>query len=569
MRSGLVVVVFALVACDGVIVPGPGGGIDGPLPIDPIGGTGGGDTTPGPTPVERACMTRTVATQPLRRLTFEQYQRTLAQLFGTLAPRVLTTSRFPETTLTRGFSADAENNTVNTSQSNAIEDEAERVATVMLADPQPFLRGLMPCTLSTPATDAQVDGCVDAFISSFGALAYRRPTTAAERAIAKQVYTEVRPDQGPAKAIIAVTQFFIQSPALLYRVERGGAAAPLAGLLELGDHELAGRLAFLFTDGPPDAVLTAAAERGELHTKEQVAAQARRLMTNPTFLSTAALFLRDWLHLYEANVGKDAAQFPRYTPAVVQSLEREPLEALRFVLERSDKKLSTLLGGTSLPVDATLAGYYGVTAPGAGWEPTGLPNRRGLLTRASVMAALAKPAQTGTIHRGNFFRHEVLCEPTLTLPPNVDISTPLMGTSNLPTARERLAPTTNSAECRGCHSQINPLGLALEGYDPAGQFRTTENGATIDTSGSVDVGGGQRSFQTGEELAGLIADGRKARDCYARQWFRNSVGRIEMPEDACSIATLQQAFEQSNGDLGELLVAVTQLDTFFYRRSPE
>ena len=79
----------------------------------------------------------------------------------------------------------------------------------------------------------------------------------------------------------------------------------------------------------------------------------------------------------------------------------------------------------------------------------------------------------------------------------------------------------------------------------------------------------KRAFQTGEELAGLLADGRKVRDCYARQWFRNSVGRIEMPEDACSVATLQQAFEDSGGDLRGLLLAVTQLDTFLYRRAPE
>ncbi len=567
MRSAALLLAFALLACDGVITAGPGqtpgGGGDpiDPLPVDPVQ----------PSPVERACMTRTVATQPLRRLTFTQYRHTLERLFGALAPRVVPGSGFPASPIVRGFTADAENNTVNTTQSNAIEDEAERIASLMLADPQPYLRALMPsCTLAATATDAQIDGCIDAFIASFGAAAYRRPTTAAERAIAKQVFTEVRTDQGATKAFIAVTQFFIQSPALLYRVERGGGPAPLAGLLELGDHELAGRLAFLFTDAPPDAELTAAAGRGELHTKAQVAAQARRLMASPAFLPTAAAFLRDWLHLYEAGAGKDPTLFPRYTSQVVQSLDREPLEALRFVLERSDKKLSTLLGAAALPIDATLASYYGVAAPGAGWEPTAVPQRRGLLTRASVMAALGKTVQTGTIHRGNFFRTEVLCEQTLSLPANVDISTPLMATSSLPTARERLAPTTAAgSQCRGCHAQINPLGLALEGYDAVGQYRTTENGATIDTSGSVDVGSGLKAFQTGEELAGLIADGRKARDCYARQWFRNSVGRIEMPEDACSVATLQQAFEQSGGDLGELLVAVTQLDTFFYRRAPE
>src|SRR5262245_32672527 len=178
MRPALLV--LALLACDGVIAPGPGNLDETVVPIP--GGTGGGEG--GPSPVELACRARSVATQPLRRLTFDQYQNAVSQLFGSLAPRVLPSSRFPPTDITRGFAADAENNAVNTSQSNAIEDEAERIATSMLSDPQPFVRGLLTgCALSTPATDAQIDVCIDAFIARFGAVAYRRPTTAAERAI--------------------------------------------------------------------------------------------------------------------------------------------------------------------------------------------------------------------------------------------------------------------------------------------------------------------------------------------------------------------------------------------------
>jgi hypothetical protein len=118
----------------------------------------------------------------------------------------------------------------------------------------------------------------------------------------------------------------------------------------------------------------------------------------------------------------------------------------------------------------------------------------------------------------------------------------------------------------GCHTLFNPTGLAFESYDAVGRWRDTENGAPIDTTGSLVVDGAAHAFETPLELSEAVAASAQARDCYTLQWYRAALGRREFAEDACSLAVAEQAATDSGGDLRELLLAITQTDGFLYRR---
>jgi hypothetical protein len=553
-----------ILGCQGRISEPPGlvGG-SGPGPVDP-------NNPPPPPPPIDPCATRDVPNQPLRRLSAEQYANVISDLFGTQAGPLLTGSLFPPTVITRGFRHDAEANTVNTAQSNAIEDNAERIASTLIASPDVYLRAVWPCTLPANYGDAELDACIDQFIGTFGRRAYRRPLSSNEVTVARGVYDAIRAEQGAINAWASVVQFFAQAPALLYRVERGLGPAPgQPRLIQLDPYELASRLSFFLVGSGPDDTLLDEAAAGRLSTPAQLEAQARRLMASPRYLTTLVEFHSDWLHLYEAARGKDPLVFPEYTAEVVRSLAQEPEAFMRMVLEEEDGSLRALLGSRRTPVDATLANYYGAPTPPTPWAAVEAPNRRGLLTLASVQAALGKTDSSSPIHRGNFIRSSVLCAPQLVLPANVDIATPLAGTSGAPTARERLAPLSSRSDCAGCHQQINPIGFSFENYDGAGRYRATENGATIDASGTVDVGTGPIAFTNATELAGIFADSVQVERCYALQWFRAGLGRTETPEDTCSVATLRDVVRASDGDLESLLLGLIQTDAFLYRRPVE
>jgi hypothetical protein len=84
------------------------------------------------------------------------------------------------------------------------------------------------------------------------------------------------------------------------------------------------------------------------------------------------------------------------------------------------------------------------------------------------------------------------------------------------TNRQRIESATGL--CAGnCHTQFEPLGFALEGFDGIGVERAEDNGEPVDTSGSYAFADGTSEFSDGAELMHLMADGTQAHTCYAKK----------------------------------------------------
>ena len=545
--------ILALVGCDGVIA-------------DP-GNIKGSERTPvGPDGRTPAGLCATVGQPGLLRLSEHQYRNTLRDLLGpTLGPEIAGMAIYPETAIESGFSSDAEANTVNTAESNAIEDNAELLANHLLSRAGEALPQLVPCVPSSFA-DADIDRCIDELITDFGLRAHRRPLTVEERAIARDLYDGIRAEQSAPEAWSAVMQLFLQSPALLYRTERG--EGPVEGapeLLRLTDYEIASRLSYLFLDSMPDAQLFEAAAAGELETPEQVEAQARRLLDDPRAFETLARFHREWLRLYHLDDAmKDPEMFPEFDAATRAAMARESDAFLRWVLEEGGGDYHTLMTTPALPVAPELAAIYGTEA-----GTPAVPNRAGLLTTAAFAATHARANGTHPIERGAFFRREILCSPIPAFPGGIDTAGPLESSAHLPTARERLAPLLERPDCSGCHTLFNPIGLAFESYDAIGRWRDTENGAPIDTSGEIAIGDAQGAFDTPSELIDIVARSEQGQGCYATQALRFALGRRESGADTCSLEALKRRFIESGGDIRELMIAITQTESFLYRPATE
>lgn len=501
-----------------------------------------------------------VAEQPLRRLSSEQYHNVVRALFpDAVGAALVDRSRFPATQYA-GFVNDAAANVVSSGEAERIADNAAVMAGYLLDNARAVLPQVMPCA---PAayTDADVDGCIAGFIDGFGRRAYRRPLTAAETALARRVYDEVRATQSADAAWASVMQYFLQAPALLYRVERGaGPVSGRPGVLALSSWEMASRLSFFFLNSLPDDELMRAAAADELRTEAQIEAQARRLVADPAVYAAIDVFHRDWLGTGGLQVAqRDDPAFEAARAAMVA----ETGALVRWVMEEADGSFHTLLTTDTLPIAAELRGIYGLPAGGDGVVT--VPERRGLLTLASVNAVRATSARSHPIKRGLFVLERVLCSSVPAFPGNVDTVTPLEGTSALPTARQRLQPLIEREDCRSCHRVINPPGFAFENFDAAGRHRTMENGAPIDASGNVRLDGVDVAFTGPAELAEQVAASAQARDCYAEQWFRFAAGRPETEADTCSLEQLKEVFAASGGDLREALVAITLTDAFRFR----
>jgi hypothetical protein len=53
------------------------------------------------------------------------------------------------------------------------------------------------------------------------------------------------------------------------------------------------------------------------------------------------------------------------------------------------------------------------------------------------------------------------------------------------------------------------------------------------------------------------------------QWFRFTFGRTQSAEEECMLDDVYTAFEASDWDIREALIALTRTDAFLYRRAEE
>ncbi|MCP4507312.1 MAG: DUF1588 domain-containing protein, partial [Fuerstiella sp.] len=111
----------------------------------------------------------------------------------------------------------------------------------------------------------------------------------------------------------------------------------------------------------------------------------------------------------------------------------------------------------------------------------------GVIATAAVMTMASGPERTQPITRGAWIATVIFNNPPE--PPPADVpplsEDPSEGQEHL-TLRERLALHRERSDCKGCHEQIDPLGFALESYDPTGVWRDKyDNGRDVNASGQL------------------------------------------------------------------------------------
>ena len=542
----------------GTSTPGtPGTGAPG-TPTPP--GTATSNPLPPSPPTSSCTPTPSVPATPLRRLTRFEYANSVKALLN--VDVAAEAAALPVDEITNGFNNNAAVLTVSLLHAEKYVLVSEAAAKKAVAN----LAALTGCD----ATAKGEDTCAAEFAKKLGRRAYRRPTSADDEAALLTAYRAGKDGGTYAEGIEVMIRAALQSPDFLYKLELTPPAQPVDLTAKLNPYELASRLSYLLWSSGPDDALLDAAGNSELSTKEQVATRARAMLQDPRAKVALSEFYGQWLGTTRLDVtSKNTMLFPTFSEAVRADLMQELPRFLDFVFQ-GDHKLSTLLTSPRGYVTAALAPIYGVSAPSTGPALMQLPEsqaRSGILTQAAFLSVQAHPDQTSPVLRGKFVRSKLLCQTPPPPPDDVNISVPQVSANS--TARERFSAHAEAgSSCQGCHQMMDPIGFAFENYDAVGQYRTTENGKPIDVSGEVfgttdpALSG---AFVGVKALGEKLAASKMVRDCVATQWFRFASGRTESEPDSCSIATLQESFNNSQGDLVELAVGLTQTESFWYR----
>ncbi len=195
--------------------------------------------------------------------------------------------------------------------------------------------------------------------------------------------------------------------------------------------------------------------------------------------------------------------------------------------------------------------------------------RAGVLTHPAWLGAHALSFENdpNLVHRGKWIREELLCQDIPDLPLNVDAA--LSEESKQLSARQRISEQLDTDPyCWSCHQFMNPLGYPFEIYNHAGFVRIEDHGAAPNgASVLVDMPSPELNGPVGSaiDLSERLGASPYAKRCFIRQTFRYFSGREETMADACTMVSLEQAYDDSGGSFTALLTALFNSESFQFR----
>ncbi|HWE36230.1 MAG TPA: DUF1592 domain-containing protein, partial [Isosphaeraceae bacterium] len=440
------------------------------------------------------------------------------------------------------------------------------------AEPRRFVRHLKDeyDAMHAALGDAEPGHVEDAL--RFAERAWRRPLTADEAARLRDFCARLRRGSGldHERAIRALLARVLVAPAFLYRAEPAEAGG--GGIVPLTDWQLASRLSFFLWSSMPDEPLREAAAAGRLHESAELERQARRMLRDPKARRLAAEFFGQWLGFYRFDrfQGIDAGRFPEFTDKLRAALYEEAVSFFEHLV-REDRPVDEVLFADYTFLNRPLAEHYRVPAVAAKGDDFvkvgGLEgqHRGGLLGMGAVLAATSAPRRTSAVKRGDWVLRRIVGTPVPPPPANVGSIPADDVLADGLTVRQRLEAHRKDRSCANCHARIDPLGFALEPYDPLGRWRDAYgDGKPIDPSGTLRDGtavsgpGGLRDY--------LRREGPKFRRTVSVKLLGYALGRAEMVSDRPLIERMTDGLARE-GRFADLVVRVVTSEQFRNQRS--
>ena len=356
------------------------------------------------------------------------------------------------------------------------------------------------------------------------------------------------------------------SPRFLYRCLQPG---------KMDDFDLATRLSYFLTQGPPDDKLTDLAQRNRLNPDWVLRREAERLL--PTKISDPMIqsFVGQWLDTatLQGIMPDPKFNFDESSTAMAKQ------ETERFVLEML---LQNLPMTDFIDPDFTFSSVsfvqrnYGFTPAFAQKLGDKLDRKErvqfrkikidrnhrhgGLLGQTAIMMATANGVDTQPVIRGVWMLENILGMPPPPPPKNVPALTP--DTNGSTTPRELLAAHTQAAACAGCHRRIDPIGFVLENYDPVGRWRQEWPGTAtaIDPSGLLPDGTPIQDIHGFK--AWLLENIDLFSECVAEKLMTYATGRVPNFAERREIETIVKENHQNGNRFRDLVLALIDSQTF-------
>ena len=407
---------------------------------------------------------------------------------------------------------------------------------------------------------------VDAALE-FAQRAYRRPLSVGEKIELLEFYRSLRSLDVPHdEAIRKVLARVLVSPSFLYRIEE---PAPDTDPQPVSSWELASRLSYFLWSSMPDANLRRVAARGTIKNPEVLTEQTKRMLRNTRVGALAIEFAAQWLGFreFDQHEGINEDRFPEFA-ALRWSMYEESLLFFEDMI-RGDHSVIDLIDADHTFLNAKLASHYEVP------DVTGSEHRRveglkkygrgGVLGMATMLTKQSGASRTSPVLRGNWILETLLGNQLPKPPPNVpQLPDDETDTDGL-TVRQLVEKHRSVHECAVCHDKIDPLGFALEGFDPLGRRRDRDlAGRPIEVRAVVSDGPEQVEFEGIDGLRKYLLEHRREEllNNFCRKLLGYALGRAVELSDGALLREMREELEKNGYRFSSAVITIVSSKQF-------
>jgi hypothetical protein len=422
-----------------------------------------------------------------------------------------------------------------------------------------------------PKEDLKPRDAAQKITENFATLAFRRPVTKEQVDRLLTIYDRAT-NEGETfdEAIKYTLKAVLVSPAFLYRIETDRKATLPNNAYPLDDYEIASRLSYFLWSSMPDAELFDLAKQGKLKDPATVEKQARRMLKDSKAHALAETFGEQWLTLrHLEDITPDAKKFPDYNRTLRTAMYDEAMMFFEFIMQE-DRSILEFIDADYTFVNERLAKHYGLpNVSGVNMRRVTLTdrNRGGVLTMAAVLTVTSQPGRTSPVKRGKWILEQIVGEP----PPPPPAAVPPLeeqdkGINASLSLREKMVKHRQDPVCASCHTKMDAIGFGFENYDAIGRWRTSDDGAKLDTAG--DLPGGVK-FSNAVELKKIFMDRKDAfTRCVTEKMLIFALGRGLNDFDDQVVESISAAVAKNDYKFSTLITRIVTSYPFLHRRNP-
>ena len=410
-------------------------------------------------------------------------------------------------------------------------------------------------------------------LKSFAAKAWRRPLDPAEASyVEKVIADELVVNDSAINALHKTVVTILSDPRFLY-------------LRQSNEYDLVSRLSYFLWNGPPDETSLALAASSDEIPAAALEREVDRLLADQRSKRFIENFVADWIGFSMVNqTAVDPNFYPQFRTHLKDYMKQESIEFFSEILFK-DLSCLNFLESDFVMVNGVLAEHYAI--PGVHTQRfthVAAPKSRGggALAQGSVLLAYSTGQDAHAVNRGVWIRSRLLGDPPSDPPPGVP-SLPEPSSDGKPggpaSIKQRFeAHLKAGTTCYDCHKDIDPWGVAMEGFDAVGLPRTKikllPDIKKSDLHPNVSRAGGDTVVKDvvidGQAIDGLVPlkqfllthRHEQFAQGFTRHMLSFALGRPLTYRDDQTVLALQTEFEESGYKIRSLIKAIVTSSVF-------